>query len=302
MSERPLQCQCCGGLVCLFRELCAALLTRVEERRYNRKSREQSERIIAMTKESVIKNLQGAECFYVPFSISTKMPYVICDEEDFDDQILACEEEEDLKAYVKARAEEKILLQVTRVEKSMYTRFYGNLYGIGVNAIVYKKGQEERKVELAEVAVQADFSKVPREKKPLLNPSLQLSGIYFMQAWRRAVPDQEKGDVRSLEEELVVNIIRSKFLLAVNVEQEGDQRKLNIPYVKNKNGDIFQPCFSDIMEFQKFAAGRKLGMIQVNFKKMLSLLVEQSKGYVLNPAGFNLTLAREQLEKMAKVK
>ena len=50
-----------------------------------------------------------------------------------------------------------------------------------------------------------------------------------MQAWRRAVPDQEKGDVRSLEEELVVNIIRSKFLLAVNVEQEGDQRKLNIP-------------------------------------------------------------------------
>ena len=148
MSERPLQCQCCGGLVCLFRELRAALLTRVEERRYNRKSREQSERIIAMTKESVIKNLQGAECFYVPFSISTKMPYVICDEEDFDDQILAFEEEEDLKAYVKARAEEKILLQVTRVEKSMYTRFYGNLYGIGVNAIVYKKGQEERKVEL----------------------------------------------------------------------------------------------------------------------------------------------------------
>ena len=56
------------------------------------------------------------------------------------------------------------------------------------------------------------------------------------------------------------------------------------------------------MEFQKFAAGRKLGMIQVNFKKMLSLLVEQSKGYVLNPAGFNLTLTREQLEKMAKVK
>ena len=49
------------------------------------------------------------------------------------------------------------------MEKSMYNRFYGNLYGIGVNAILYKKGDEERKIELKDVAVQADFSKIPEE-------------------------------------------------------------------------------------------------------------------------------------------
>lgn len=255
-----------------------------------------------MTRESIIKNLQTADCFYVPFSVSTRMPYVMCDPIDFDDQILVFEREEDLKAYVKAQVEQKNLMQATRVEKSMYNRFYGNLYGIGVNAILYKKGDEERKIELKDVAVQADFSKIPEEKKPLLNPTLQLSGIYFMQAWRRNLPPEEKGDIRSLEEELVANIIRSKFLLAVDIKGEGEERKFNVPFVKNKVGDIYQPCFSDVMEFQKFDAERKLGFLKVDFQKMPGLLAKQAKGYVLNPAGINLMLQREQLNRMAKLK
>ena len=39
------------------------------------------------------------------------MPYVMCDPIDFDDQILAFEREEDLKAYVKAQVEQKNLMQ-----------------------------------------------------------------------------------------------------------------------------------------------------------------------------------------------
>ena len=152
------------------------------------------------------------------------------------------------------------------------------------------------------MAVQADFSKIPEEKKPLLNPTLQLSGIYFMQAWRRNLPPEEKGDIRSLEEELVANIIRSKFLLAVDIKGEGEERKFNVPFVKNKVGDIYQPCFSDVMEFQKFAAERKLGFLKVDFQKMPGLLAKQAKGYVLNPAGINLMLQREQLNRMAKLK
>ena len=183
----------------------------------------------------------------------------------------------------------------------MYTRFYGNLYGIGVNAVLYKEGEEELKIELKEIAVEADFSKIPEQKRPLLNASLQLSGIYFMQALRRQVPLEEKGDLRSLEEELVANIIRSKFLLAVDVKQEGEEKKINVPFVKNKNGDMYQPCFSDIMEFQKFAAGRKLGSVKVEFQKLPEMLPESAKGFVLNPSGINLMLDKEQLQRMKKL-
>ncbi len=255
-----------------------------------------------MNKKDVIKKLQTGERFFVPFSASTRMPYVICDPEDFDDQILVFAQEEEQKEFIKAQMEEQNLLQAVRVEKSAYTRFYGNLYGIGVNAIVYKEGSEELKVELKEIAVEADFSKVPEEKKPLLNPSLQLSGIYFMQALRRKLPQEEKGDLNALEEELVANIIRAKFLLPMSVKEEEGEKKLNVPFVKNKEGEMYQPCFSDIMEFQKFAAGRKIGSIKVEFARLPGLLSKQAKGYVLNPAGINLILGKEQLQRMAKIK
>ncbi len=100
----------------------------------------------------------------------------------------------------------------------------------------------------------------------------------------------------------MANIIRSKFLLAVDIKGEGEERKFNVPFVKNKVGDIYQPCFSDVMEFQKFAAERKLGFLKVDFQKMPGLLAKQAKGYVLNPAGINLMLQREQLNRMAKLK
>lgn len=254
-----------------------------------------------MNKTDVIKKLQGGEHFFVPFSMSTRMPYVFCDPEDFDDQIIVFARDEDLKEYIKAQAEEKNILQAIRVEKSMYTRFYGNLYGIGVNAILYRDGQEELKVELKEIAIEADFSKIPEGKRPLLNASLQLSGIYFMQALRRKVPLEEKGNLNALEEELVANIIRANFLLAVDVKEQDGEKKLNVPFVKNKEGDMYQPCFSDIMEFQKFAAGRKIGSIKVDFQRLPRLLSKQAKGYVLNPAGINLILGKEQLLKMAKL-
>ena len=156
-------------------------------------------------------------------------------------------------------------------------------------------------MELKEIAIEADFSKIPEGKRPLLNASLQLSGIYFMQALRRKVPLEEKGNLNALEEELVANIIRANFLLAVDVKEQDGEKKLNVPFVKNKEGDMYQPCFSDIMEFQKFAAGRKIGSIKVDFQRLPRLLSKQAKGYVLNPAGINLILGKEQLLKMAKL-
>ena len=55
-----------------------------------------------MNKTDVIKKLQSGEHFFVPFSMSTRMPYVFCDPEDFDDQIIVFARDEDLKEYIKA--------------------------------------------------------------------------------------------------------------------------------------------------------------------------------------------------------
>ena len=89
-----------------------------------------------------------------------------------------------------------------------------------------------------------------------------------------------------------VSVIDSKD----TVEEE--PKKINIPYLKNKEGQILQPVFSDIMEFEKFARGKKLRLAKLPFDKLPTVLIEQAEALVINPMGFNLILNRDQLKKI----
>ena len=68
---------------------------------------------------------------------------------------------------------------------------YGLLYAVGVNSLVWNNGSEEIEVDLDKIVRQPDLSKVEPEKRPLINATLQLSGIYFMQELRRPVKPEE---------------------------------------------------------------------------------------------------------------
>ena len=104
--------------------------------------------------------------------------------------------------------------------------------------------------------------------------------------------------------------MRSRFIIVLDVEentQDGKpaekNRKAKVPYVKNKNGEVFQPCYTDFGEFQKFNAKNKnvkLKLAAVSYDDLPKYLVGPAKGFVFNPAGFNLILSREQMEQMKK--
>ena len=118
-----------------------------------------------------------------------------------------------------------------------------------------------------------------------------------MQELRRPVEKEEHKNLRALEEELIANIKKSQFLVAMERNEE-EPKKINIPYLKNKEGQILQPVFSDIMEFEKFARGKKLRLAKLPFDKLPTVLIEQAEALVINPMGFNLILNRDQLKKI----
>lgn len=272
---------------------------RVQNKRY----REDKE--MGMSVEEAVKELQTRERFFVAYAQATKLPYVTCDEESFNDQAWIFGTEEEIKEFGKKKLEDKVLLMGMRYDKKDFPRFYGTLYAIGVNSVVWNDGENHVEVELEKIARQADFSKLEPEKRPLLNPTLQLSGIYFMQELRRPVKKEERQNVeeekrqkvRELEEELIVNVRRAEYLLALDVNPE-DPKKVNIPYLKDKEGKILQPVFTDVMEFEKFARGKKLRLMKVPFRKLPELMMQQAENCVINPMGFNLILSREQLTKI----
>ena len=105
------------------------------------------------------------------------------------------------------------------------------------------------------------------------------------------------ADIRELEEELIANLRKSEFLVAMDRSEE-DPAKVNIPYLKNKEGKILQPVFSDVLEYEKFARGKKLRIAKIPFVKLADIMIQQAEALVINPMGFNLILNREQLKKI----
>ena len=257
---------------------------------------------MGISEQDAIKELQTRDAIFVAYSQATKLPYVICDEESFNDQVWVFATEEEIKEFGKKKLGEKILLMGMKYEKKDYPRFYGTLYAIGVNSVVWVDGENKAEVDLTSIARQADFSQLEPKKQPLFNSTLQLSGIYFMQELRRPIKKEERTvNMREMEEELIVNLKKSEFLVAMATDPE-EPKKVNIPYLKNKEGDILQPAFTDVMEFDKFARGKKLRAAKVPFAKLPGLLIGQAKAFVINPMGFNLILDREQLGRILGIK
>lgn len=250
--------------------------------------------------EEAVQELRNREEVFVAYSQATKLPYVTCDEETFNDQARIFATEEEIKEYGKQLLEDKILLMGMKYEKKDFPRLYGTLYAIGVNSVIWTDGDKQIEVEIQRIASQRDMSKIEPVKRPLLNPSLELSGIYFMQELRRPVKQEEHKNIRELEEELIANLRKAEFLIAINAEQE-ENGKLHIPYLKNKDDKILQPVFTDVMEFEKFGRGKNLRVAKVTMDKLPGLMIPQASAYVVNPLGFNLILNKEQVEKIAGV-
>ncbi len=89
-----------------------------------------------MTKQEVIQGMMKNEKIFVIFSARTRMPYVVCDPETFDDQIYLYLKEEDAQAEAKRLLESGEPVSVFVLTTKGFLAFYMNLYFMGVNCIV----------------------------------------------------------------------------------------------------------------------------------------------------------------------
>ena len=93
-----------------------------------------------------------------------------------------------------------------------------------------------------------------KQHLPVLNPGVQLTVVYFLQELRK--PNQRRDDaermqhLRELEEEMLVNLMRSKFILAIDISQvQGEFDPANpgpdvrIPYIKTRTKTSSSRCF-----------------------------------------------------------
>lgn len=274
------------------------------------------------TAADAVKDLREAYAF---ISLTTNMPYVECEEVDYNDQIHLFARKEDAESMQKeleTKGDRVRILELKTVEiqvpadpknpagekKTMYLnqvrQHLGTMPFIGVNAVCFHSaGGEETCIEIKEV-LPDDFEKKVGEN-PLYQPNVQLTGLYLMQEARKKKELVDQKHLRELDEEFSANMVKAKLFLAV-LPPEGKERdpklelkECRLPYLKHQSGDIFFPVFTDVWEFQKYTKDKKnLRSIQIPFKDLTKFWVQDAKAYMINPLGFALPLSKEMIPKL----
>ncbi len=271
------------------------------------------------------KEIMDLKAGYGLFSRLTRMPYVECEEENYNDQALLYASKKEAEAAAEEYAGRGIPLSVQemkiqevlapvnpKVPSGQRKKLYLNqvrqhlsiLPLIGVNAVGYKaEGKEQRCVELTELLPKGFEKKI--EDGTLYQPNLQLTGLYLMQEARKKKEFLDMKHLQELDEEFSANLVKAHLFIGVlppegmEKEQKLDLRQCRFPYLKHQNGSNFFPLFTDMWEFQKYQQNnKKIRPIQVPFAEVTKFRVEAASGYMLNPMGFSLPLTPEMIPKI----
>lgn len=233
-------------------------------------------------RQEVLAHLRNAKELFVIISLHTKMPFVFCDPETFDDEVLLYKTEKEAQKGGKLLLAQKDPVNIAKLENRHLLSFYSNLFTMGVNALAVNKGlEDEIHLQLGELVKRPDMDNLPDGKKWVENPQFHLTALYFMQQMRKGPKQQMTEEMKEMQEELLVDLQRGKFLVAVEPDK-------GLPVLKQKDGSVFQPIFTDPDEFRKFNRENKYRTAVIEYAKIPDILAPEAKGVIVNPVGVNV--------------
>ncbi len=242
------------------------------------------------TNKEIFQKLRHQEEIFILASACTKGPYVVCDPETFDDEVYLFFREEDARKEAERLNGAHIPVAPAKLENKQMLMFYTSLFTMGVNALLVKDEGVTVRIQLKDVVSRKTDAELPEGTVWVENPQLHLTAIYYAQELRRAPYEGKAEKLKELGEELEADFRKGSFIVAVQKEEKGT------PLVKMKDGQTFQPVFTDIMEFQKFNKGGAFRPLVIGADKVPKLLESGANGVVLNVLGVNLPLTMKRQE------
>ena len=118
------------------------------------------------------------------------------------------------------------------------------------------------------------------------NAELHLTALYFVQKLRSQKEPKMTEELQELNEEMMAHYIRGRYIVALTENNA-------VPILKQKDGRVLQPIFTDIQEFMKFQSVNKEEKFKtavVEVDKISELAAKEAFGITVNPFGVNLVL------------
>ena len=238
-------------------------------------------------KIETLNKLRTVEAIYVLMSSCTRMPYVVCDPETFDDEILLYYTEAEAKEEAMKLQKEGHPMQLVKVDENSRLSFFTGLFPMGVNCILVDKGLDGQiTVQLDELITRPKDEELPEGKIRVENPELVLTAAYFMQQMRKPDKPEMTDELKELNEEMLAHYQEGRYIVTV-------QEDKGIPILKQKDGKVYQPIFTDVQEVKKFQnlnKGVTLKTAVVEGSKIPEILSPEAFGVAVNPFGVNLQL------------
>ena len=191
---------------------------------------------MAIDNHFMIQKFLSRQKIIVAFCGITNMPLLVCDPDSYNDQVWVFENENLLKKFAAAYIQRKVPIRGAIIPKNAFKNFYTTLFSIGANELVYTAEGSVSKFPLEEVVKRPDYSSLPEAARPVENPELQLTGLYFLQEFGRQVPNEEKENLQQLDEEFSVNMVRARYIVGVELKdgpgtgvRDGNETRLGRP-------------------------------------------------------------------------
>ena len=235
-------------------------------------------------KNKVLKLLRLSECLFLILSECSHMPYVVCDPHTYDDQVLLFSREEDAVKESDRLKERGEPVRVIKLTNAMLLPFYTTLFTMGVNCLSANPGVEGgMQIQLHELVTRPAGEQLPKGQIRIENPELHLTALYFVQAYRKSTGTKMTEELQELNEEMMAHFQRGRYIVAV-------QRGQGVPVLRQKDGQTYQPVFTDFQEFQKFNKDQKYQTAVVEADKIPKMLMPETAGVAINPLGVNVLL------------
>lgn len=244
-----------------------------------------------MNKTVILSLLKISKEIYCIMSEATKMQFVQCNPETFDDEIFIFLNIDEANAKAKELREEGNPVTVVKIPLKHLLGFYSSLYPIGVNCLRVKMQYEpEVVIQLDELIKRPSESELSPVQKRIENPAFHLTALYFMQLVKSAKAKEKQEEAKQLSEELTAHFAKGTYIMAVQPDGK-------VPLLRKKMGDqdvAFQPVFTDMAEFMKFNMKKQFNPLIMEMKKIPEVMVKEAKGVIVNPVGVNLVMGVEK--------
>ena len=235
-------------------------------------------------KKETLNKLRTSQNLYLVFSLCSRMPFVYCDPETFDDQVLLYFDKETAEKEIQTLSDAGERVQLIEMTNPMFLPFYTGLFPMGVNALLVDGGTEgEIRIQLTELVRRKEEKDLPEGQKRIENPQMHLTALYFVQEFRKKDGGQMTDKLKELNDEMLAHFKEGHYIIAMH-EKEG------LPILKQKDGRAYQPVFTDFAEFRKFDREKKFRASVIEASKIPSIILDGVSGVAVNPLGINIVL------------